>query len=137
MVEGLSPSDGDAGEFLQWQSAMGAFGAIDRLQAPPAGAVLFVGSSSIRLWHTLAADLPEVATINRGFGGSQLADNVYFARELIAPYRPAAIVLYAGGNDLNAGKPARQVCDDFDAFTRQARRWAGPTSNTSPARPTS
>lgn len=120
-----SPTGGAAGDFLEWQSEIAAFAAIDHLQPPPSHAVLFVGSSSIRLWHTLAADFPRVATINRGFGGSQIADSLYFAQWLVAPYRPAAIVMYAGGNDLAAGKSPEQVREDFAAFVTCARHWAG------------
>jgi lysophospholipase L1-like esterase len=121
-----SPSGGKAAEFIEWQSEIAAFGAIDRICPPPAGAVLFVGSSSIRLWHTLAVDFAGVPTINRGFGGSEIADSLYFAELLVAPYRPAAIVMYAGGNDLADGKSPAQVRSDFSAFVQQARRWAGP-----------
>lgn len=119
-----SPSGGEAGEFIEWQSEVAAFAAVDRLAPPPAHAVLFVGSSSIRLWHTLAADFLELPTLNRGFGGSQIADSVYFAGQLMAPYDPAAIVLYAGGNDLAAGKSPARVRDDFAAFVSCAGRWA-------------
>lgn len=125
MFDGSSPSGGEAAGFLEWQSEMAAFAAVDRLDPPPAGALLFVGSSSIRLWHTLAADFPELPTINRGFGGSEIADSVYFAGQLVGPHRPRAIVMYAGGNDLADGKPPEQVRDAFGAFVTQARRWAG------------
>jgi lysophospholipase L1-like esterase len=121
----VSPSGGRDAEFLEWQSEIAAFAAVDRLAPAPADAVLFVGSSSIRLWHTLAADFPELPTINRGFGGSEIADSVYFAEQLIGPYRPRAIVMYAGGNDLADGKSPEQVRDAFGAFVTQARRWAG------------
>lgn len=124
MLDASSPSGGEAADFVEWQSEIAAFAAVDRLDPPPAGAVLFVGSSSIRLWHTLAADFPDQPTLNRGFGGSQIADSVYFAELLIRPYRPAAIVMYAGGNDLAAGKSPAQVRDDFGAFVSCARRWA-------------
>ncbi|HEV2621562.1 MAG TPA: GDSL-type esterase/lipase family protein [Frateuria sp.] len=126
MIEGSpSPSGGEAADFIEWQSEIAAFGAIDRLRPPPSGAVLFVGSSSIRLWRTLAADFPQVPTINRGFGGSQIADSLYFAEQLVAPYHPAAVVMYAGGNDLAAGKPPEQVRDAFGAFVTCTRHWAG------------
>ena len=125
MLDQVSPSGGEAAAFIEWQSEIAAFAAIDRIAPPPAGAVLFVGSSSIRLWHTLAADVPELPTINRGFGGSEIADSVYFAEQLIGPYRPRAIVMYAGGNDLSDGKSPEQVRDAFGAFVTQARRWAG------------
>jgi len=125
MLDQVSPSGGEAAEFIEWQSEIAVFAAIDRLTPPPADAVLFVGSSSIRLWHTLAADFPELPTINRGFGGSEIADSAYFAEQLVAPYRPRAIVMYAGGNDLADGKSPEQVRDAFGAFVTQARRWAG------------
>jgi lysophospholipase L1-like esterase len=125
MLDQVSPSGGEVAEFIEWQSEIAVFAAIDRLAPPPVDAALFVGSSSIRLWHTLAADFPDVPTINRGFGGSEIADSVYFAEQLVAPYRPRAIVMYAGGNDLADGKSPEQVRDAFRAFVAQARRWAG------------
>lgn len=90
------------------------FASSDKTNPPPQGAVLFVGSSSIRLWKTLAADFPRHRVINRGFGGSQLDDSVHYFNRIIAPYNPKLIVLYAGGNDINAGKSPAQI---FDAFT--------------------
>ena len=125
MFDQPSPSGGEPAGFIEWQSEIAAFAAIDRLGPAPANAVLFVGSSSIRLWHTLAADFPQLPTINRGFGGSEIADSVYFAEQLVAPYRPRAIVMYAGGNDLAHGKSPEQVRDAFGAFVTQVHRWAG------------
>jgi len=125
MLDQPSPSGGEAAEFVEWQTEIAAFAAIDRLDPAPAGAVLFAGSSSIRLWHTLAADFPELPTINRGFGGSEIADSAYFAEQLIGPYHPRAIVMYAGGNDLADGKSPGQVRDAFGAFVNQAHHWAG------------
>jgi lysophospholipase L1-like esterase len=90
------------------------FEAADRRAPPPTGAVLFVGSSSIRMWETLAQDFPGVPTINRGFGGSQLGDVVYFADRIILPYKPRVIVVYAGDNDLEAGRSPHQVLSDFE-----------------------
>lgn len=87
----------------------------DRLQPPPQGAVLFVGSSSIRLWD-LKKSFPDLAVINRGFGGSQLPDSVYFAERIVIPYQPRLIVLYAGDNDIATGRTADQVFADLQAF---------------------
>jgi lysophospholipase L1-like esterase len=56
--------------------------------------------------------------INRGFGGSHLADSVHFAPRIVLPYEPRTVVLYAGDNDLAAGKTPEQVAADFQAFTR-------------------
>jgi len=86
----------------RWENDIQAFEASDRTNAPPSNAILFVGSSSIRLWKTLAEDFPEWPVINRGFGGSQVADSVAFVDRIVTPYRPRQIVLYAGDNDLAA-----------------------------------
>lgn len=110
-----------ANDHTQWNAAIAAFEAADRSTPPPAGAVLFIGSSSIRFWKTLAADFPAVRTINRGFGGSEIADSTFFADRIVAPYHPRAIVMYAGDNDIAAGNRPQQVRDDFAAFVRKAR----------------
>lgn len=105
----------------KWEPDIQKFEAADK-QAPPApGAVLFVGSSSIRMWKELAEDFPGVAVLNRGFGGSQLADSTYFADRIVIPYQPRMIVLYAGDNDLNAGKTPQQVFEDYQAFVSRVR----------------
>jgi len=89
-----------------------AFEEKDRKQAPEAGGVLFLGSSSIRLWDTAKA-FPDTKIINRGFGGSQIADSVHFAGRIAIPYKPRLIVFYAGDNDVAAGKSTEEVFADF------------------------
>jgi lysophospholipase L1-like esterase len=108
-------------EHAQWNADIAAFQAQDRGHPPAPGAVLFIGSSSIRAWTTVATDFPEVRTINRGFGGSEIDDATFFADRILAPYRPAAIVMYAGDNDLQDGDSPEQVRDDFAAFVHKAR----------------
>src|SRR5687767_8200176 len=72
----------------EWEKEINALVEIDRRQTPPANAVLFVGSSSIRMWQSLREDFPGVNVINRGFGGSHLEDLVFFAPKIVFPYRP-------------------------------------------------
>jgi lysophospholipase L1-like esterase len=94
-----------------------AFEKADAKQMPPSGAVLFIGSSSIRLWTTLAQDFPEIPVINRGFGGSLIQDSTQFADQIVIPYNPKMIVLYAGTNDLDYGnKTPEEVFSDYKAF---------------------
>jgi hypothetical protein len=69
----------------RWEPAIRAFEAADKKAPPPAGAALFVGSSSIRLWKTLPKDFPQYNVINRGFGGSQIAECTYFADRIVIP----------------------------------------------------
>ena len=105
----------------KWEKDIVAFEQTDREQPPEKGAILFIGSSSIRLWKTLAEDFPQHRVLNRGFGGSQIADSVYYADRIVIPYAPRQIVLYAGGNDLNAGTPPEQVIANFKAFVAKVR----------------
>jgi lysophospholipase L1-like esterase len=99
-----------------WRDEINRLIATDATQPPPTGGAVFVGSSSIRLWESLARDFPQVATINRGFGGSELADSVYYADRIVIPYRPKTVVLFAGTNDIWAGKSPETVAADFKAF---------------------
>lgn len=106
----------------QWEAEIRKFEEADRVQPPPRGAVLFVGSSSVRLWQTLAEDFPGVKVINRGFGGSQIDDSTLYADRIVVPYKPRMVVLYAGDNDLAAGKTPQQVFEDYKAFVARVRR---------------
>jgi lysophospholipase L1-like esterase len=96
-----------------------AFEAADRKQMPPSGGVLFLGSSSIRLWKTLAQDFPDAAVINRGFGGSKIPDSTRYAPKIVLPYKPKTIVFYAGDNDLAQGCSPEGVLEDFKTFVRK------------------
>ena len=113
--------DNRENDHAQWNRDIAAFQATDRAQPPATGAVLFIGSSSIRMWRSLATDFPQVRTLNRGFGGSEIDDATFFADRIVAPYHPRAIVMYAGDNDLADGDSPARVRDDFAAFVRKAR----------------
>lgn len=96
-----------------------AFEATDKTNPPPQNAILFTGASNIVGWKTLAKDFPGLAVINRGFGGSHIADCVYYAERIVIPYKPRMIVLRAGGNDIHEGKTPEQVAADFKAFVEK------------------
>jgi lysophospholipase L1-like esterase len=94
----------------------------DRRALPPANATLFLGSSTIRLWPSLARDFPGIPVINRGFGGSQIEDSIRYAGRIVVPVKPAAIVFYAGDNDLAAGKSPEQVFADYQRLVTLLHR---------------
>jgi lysophospholipase L1-like esterase len=102
----------------RWEKEIRAFEEEDKKEKPPENGIVFVGSSSIRLWKTRAAfrDLP---VINRGFGGSQIADAVKYADRLVLAYKPKVVVFFSGGNDLAAGKTPEQAFEDFKAFEKK------------------
>ena len=99
-----------------WSADMERFAQADAEQRSPEGCVLFLGSSSIRLWTSLEQDFPGVSVVNRGFGGSQIVDALVFFDRIVLPHQPRMIVLYAGTNDIAAGKTPVEVAADFVEF---------------------
>jgi len=95
--------------FVQW----------DKKNSWPDEAMLFVGSSSIRLWKTREA-FPEYKLINRGFGGAHISDVLYYYDKVVQPYKPDIIVFYCGDNDIASGKTIERVYDDFLSFLTRA-----------------
>ena len=93
-----------------------AFWEADKKQPPPKNAVLFMGSSSVRIWKTLARDFGEIPVINRGFGGSQIFQSTHYLDRIALPYAPKIIVLFAGTNDLASGKTPQKVLTDYKEF---------------------
>jgi lysophospholipase L1-like esterase len=84
--------------------------------------ILFTGSSSIRVWPSLKKDFPKHNVLNRGFGGSEMADLVHFADKLIMPYHPKQIFIYEGDNDINAGKSPDEILNEADKLLSLIRK---------------
>lgn len=102
----------------RWEDTLAAFAAADLRKAPPADSVLFVGSSSIRLWNTLEKQFEAAPVLKRGFGGSRLTDCVKHLDRLVVQYQPRVVLLYAGDNDLAEGGSPDDVLTRFQAFTK-------------------
>ena len=100
-------------------SEIAAFEARAKTDPPPQNAILFLGSSSIRKWNTLARDFPGHTVINRGFGGSQISDSIYYFDRIVLPLHPKIIVFYAGSNDIAVGKKPETVVNDFETLARK------------------
>lgn len=115
------------GKAAAFDEAIAAFAEADRAAMPPACATLFVGSSSIRFWRTLAEDFPDRTVINRGFGGSTVWEVVHYFDRVVTPYRPKEIVFYAGENDINAGRTLDEAYADFVQFMRLKEKTLGAT----------
>lgn len=107
-----------ARDYSKWEKEVAAYEKADRENPPPKGGALFIGSSTIRLWKTLAEDYPGHKVINRGFGGTEIVDATHFAERLIFPHEPRQIFLRAGGNDIHNGRVPREVAWDFVEFVR-------------------
>ncbi|WP_313999604.1 GDSL-type esterase/lipase family protein [uncultured Paenibacillus sp.] len=96
----------------------------------PAGVVVFTGSSSIAAWTTLAADMAPLKVVNHGFGGATVSDVTRYADRIVAPFKPKAVVVFAGTNDINgipgkthtAGRVFRDVTVLFDKIRSRLPR---------------
>lgn len=108
----------------RWHQELDAFKTADRERPPPMGGVVFVGSSTIRRWPHLAQDFgqtPATVILNRGFGGSTLAECSVLVPELVWRYRPKHVVVYAGDNDIAQGVSPLQILDSFARFATAVR----------------
>jgi lysophospholipase L1-like esterase len=111
-----------------WEKDVAAIEARDPPRAGPEaeGAdILFIGSSSILKWRSLEADMAPWRVVNHGFGGSKLADALYYYERLVAAYRPRAVVLYSGANDIHGfnatSKSAEAVLESVKAIYAKSR----------------
>lgn len=102
----------------KWEKDIAAFEGQDAKAAPPEGGIVFVGSSTIRMWKTKEA-FPDLPVINRGFGGSEMGDAVRYCERIITKYKPKQVVVFAGGNDINNKKTPRQVLESAQELARK------------------
>jgi lysophospholipase L1-like esterase len=96
----------------RWTADIKKFQEWDTKNSSPKDAVLFYGSSSIVFWKT-AGSFPDLPVMNRGFGGSYMADAVYYVKELVIRYKPRVVVVYEGDNDIADGIPPKLIHRDF------------------------
>ena len=103
-----------------WESSIRKFEEGDKVNPPKPGGIVFTGASSIRRWETLAAEMKPLDVMNRGFGGSQYSDLNQYAKRIVVAYRPRAVVVYEGDNDLAAGSPKTPeiVANDARQFVK-------------------
>ena len=88
----------------------------DSLRTPHENEILFIGSSSIRLWKNLLVDMLPLNVINRGFGGSTIPEVNYYVNRIVLPYKPPLIVFYCGENDITDGFTPQEVKASFVEF---------------------
>lgn len=105
----------------RWEKDISKFEASDKKTPVEPGGVLFLGSSSIRMWK-LEQSFPKKRYLNRGFGGSEISDSNYFFDRLVKPYMPSKIVFYAGDNDISKKKSPEVVLADFKTFAKKTKR---------------
>ena len=111
LVSALAYSQKNAPDPTRFEDTIIEYETMDKQQPFPEGAVLFVGSSSVRMWKSMDQDL-QVKAVNRGFGGSQFSDLLYYLDRLVTCYQPSKIFIYEGDNDIASGKKAQDILKD-------------------------
>jgi lysophospholipase L1-like esterase/phosphoserine phosphatase len=106
----------------KWEDELAAYERRDRESPPEAGGIVFLGSSNIRMWNTLAEDFPGMNIVNRGVGGCRLVELVDFAPRLVAAARPRVIVIGAGTNDVDGGVSTPEIRAAFERVVGNLRR---------------
>jgi lysophospholipase L1-like esterase len=113
----------DDGQVSRWQAEFAAFSEADEQRSPQRGGVVFVGSSSIRMWDGLESQFDRFPVVlKRGFGGSTMKDCAEYVQRLVLVYEPSLVVIYAGENDLADGISPDEVLRSVQRFTESVRR---------------
>ena len=107
----------------RFEKAIQKFETSDQTNPPSRGAIVCIGSSSLRVWHrTIKDDLAPLTVIPRGFGGSNMNDALCFADRIVLSYAPRAIVLYEGDNDIAQGIPPQMIAVTFRKFVEKVHQ---------------
>jgi hypothetical protein len=101
---------------LKWEDAIQKFEQLDKDQADPENAILFVGSSSIRLWQWIEEDMAPYPVIQRGYGGAKFSDLNYYAERIIYPHEFRALAIFIA-NDISGSKHDKKPEEVVELFT--------------------
>lgn len=101
-----------------WRASIRRFEAEDKISPPTPGGIVFIGSSSFTFWETMERDMAPLPVINRGFGGAMIDDVVRYVDRIVVPYKPEAVVLFAGANDMVGprAKSPESIAELFRTF---------------------
>ena len=106
-----------------WRASIRRFETEDKISPPKPGGIVFIGSSSFTFWDTMERDMAPLPVINRGFGGAMIDDVVRYIDRILVPYKPKAIVLFAGANDIVGprAKSPEHIVEKFRTFVVRVR----------------
>lgn len=108
----------DGPDPARFQDEINEFKELDKIDPPAQGSYVFIGSSSMKMWKSLEKDFDGYPVINRGFGGSQFSDAIYYFNDIVKPYNPDKIIIYEGDNDIASNKSTTKIFKDFKTFRK-------------------
>lgn len=107
-----------------WEADIRKFEKLDSSENYPANSVLFMGSSSIRLWNSLPEDMKPYSVIQRGFGGAKISDLAYYTPRIVYPHQCSAIVMFVA-NDITGSvedKTPKEIASLFRYIVNTIRK---------------
>lgn len=119
------PNGYPADHFSKWQKDIQNFEATDKINPPAENGIVFIGSSSIRLWENLERDMAPLPVIKRGFGGSKIRDAAVYSNRIVTNYKPKIVVVFSGTNDLAGNeldKSPANILNGFATFVTKVRQ---------------
>jgi lysophospholipase L1-like esterase/predicted esterase len=88
---------------FRWEKDIATFDSLNAVEKYSSDAIMFLGSSYIRMWKNIRKDVGYPSIIHRGFGGCNLRDVAYYVKRIVYPHQPKAIFIYVG-NDITASE---------------------------------
>lgn len=104
-------------EVKAWENEIEKFEQLDISKSYPSDAILFAGSSSIRLWSTIGKDMLPYNVIQRGYGGAKLSDFVVYADRITYPHPCQAIVIFIA-NDISGNDDDKSPLEVSQLFKK-------------------
>ena len=109
----------------QYAPEIAKFDSVNKVEDYPTDAILFTGSSSIRLWNTIEEDMAPYKVIRRGFGGAKIEDLAFYLHRIVYPHNFKALVFFAGTNNITGAAndmPADSILHWIKLINHQVRR---------------
>lgn len=107
---------------IKYQNEIQKFLDKDKMSPPKKQGIVFVGSSTFRLWKTLEADMAPLPVLNRGFGGSRTWEVTHYMDSIVLPYQPKVVVYFCGTNDAGAKHSGESIYLRFREFSTKLRQ---------------
>jgi lysophospholipase L1-like esterase len=116
----INPNRKKSDPTMRWAAEMKNFDSVNLADTYPTNAVLFTGSSYIRLWKNIREDVKYPSIIHRGYGGSNLTEMAYYVKRIVYPHQPAALFMYVG-NDITGSEKDKTPIQVLELFKYVAK----------------
>lgn len=115
LIVSCSPYQKFADREAKWEEEITRLEYKDDAEKYSSDAVLFIGSSSIRIWQNIKEDMAPYEPIRRGYGGAHFSDLIHFTKRLVYPHEFQALCIFVA-NDITGGDDDRSVREVMTLF---------------------